>query len=386
MPEKKIAAQPKKAQKPSKTALRIERAQIAVPHPGYRFGYKHHVFIAKLKRGEIWALNHLKSETKIAVTPLLEMWPPKPATPTKPSKTLTDHTVVLMQVLATEWTGLPCYVDTQYLQAGGGPSPTGAQTVFAIARTLGVNAVPVTSPYFSQAFQQIINNVVAADGRGVMFRLPVNFFNDVQNISGYLDGLSAAIGVSRNQVDILIDLAHRPNVVEVQQIGSYCLNNLPNIGDWRTVTLAAGCFPDSITDEPAGTWIEFNRSDWNGWRTVATQRATAHLRVPTYGDYGVRCGGTPVFIPNSPAPNIRYTVPEIVWVRKGQKVPGSTRAICLDLVNQQHFSGAQFSQGDADIAAKAAMTSPANGSPEQWIQWCTNHHIELTASQIQSLP
>ena len=127
----------------------VEHTQIAVPHPGYRFGHKHHVFIAKLKRGEIWALNHLKPETKIAVTPLLEMWPPNPATPTKPAKPLTDHTVGLL-TLATEWTGLPCYVDTQYLQAGGVPSPAGAQTVFAIARTLGVNAVPVTSPYFSQ--------------------------------------------------------------------------------------------------------------------------------------------------------------------------------------------------------------------------------------------
>ena len=57
-----------------------------------------------------------------------------------------------------------------------------------------------------------------------MFRLPVNFFNDVQNISGYRR--SAAIGVNRNQVDILIDLAHRSNVIEVEQIGSYCLNNL----------------------------------------------------------------------------------------------------------------------------------------------------------------
>lgn len=386
MSSKKASSKPKKAPKPSKTALRVTRAQVAVPHPGYQFGYKHHVFIAKLKRGEVWALNQLKFTTKIAVTPLLEMWPPNPATSTKPAKTLTVHTTDLMETLTTEWTGLPCYIDTQYLQSGGVPSPANAQTVFGIARAKNVNAIPVTSPYFSPAFQQIINNVVATDGRGVMFRLPVAFFNDLQNAAGYLDGLAAAVGVARNQVDILIDLAYRPEVVEVQQMGAYCVNNLPNTADWRTVTLAAGCFPDSIAGIPTGAWVPFDRSDWNGWSTVAAQRIAANVRAPSYGDYGVRCGGAPVVIPNSPAPNIRYAAGPTIRVRKGLKTPGSMRAICVDLITQPYFSGAAFSQGDTDIAALAATTSLKNGSPEQWIQWSTNHHLEMTAAQIQTLP
>ena len=351
----------------------------------YQFGHKHHVFIAKLKRGEIWALNHLRNESKIAVTPLLEMWPPNPATKKKPAKSLTQHTTDLMQTLATEWTALPCYIDTQYLPVGGVPSPANAQTVFAVARGLHVNAVPVTSPFFPQPFQQVIRNVIATDGRGVMFRLPVSFFNHTEHITGYLNGLAAALGVGKDQVDILIDLGHRPNIVEVQQMGAYCLNSLPSVNDWRTVTLASGCFPSSISNEPTAHWILFSRTDWNGWFAVAGQRTATHLRVPSYGDYGVRCGGEPLVIPNNPAPNIRYTHTNTIWVRKGPKAPGSMRAICASLVNQTYFSGAQFSQGDADIAAKATMTNQANGTAEQWIQWCTNHHLELTASQIQDL-
>lgn len=392
MPSKKAASHPKKeaktkkAPKPSQTALRVTRAQIVVPHPGYKFGHKHHVFIAKLKRGEVWALNHLKFATKTAVTPLFEMWPPKPATPTKPAKTFIGHTTDLMETLTTEWTGLPCYIDTQYLQAAGAPSPANAQSVFDIARAKNVNAIPVTSPYFPAAFQQVINNVVAADGHGVMFRLPVSFFNDLQNVAGYLNGLVAAVGVARNQVDIMIDLAHRPNLVEVQQMGAYCIDNLPNINGWRTVTLAAGCFPDSIATVAAGVWIPFDRSDWNGWSTIVAQRSASNVRVPSYGDYGVRCGGEPVNIPNSPAPNLRYTTSPTIMVRKGPKAPGAMRTICVDLVNRPYFSGAAFSQGDTDIAALAAKTSLKNASPEQWIQWSTNHHLEMTASQIQNLP
>jgi hypothetical protein len=389
MPDEKASSRlkrEKKEPKPTKTALRIERAKAVIQHAGPAFNHKHQIFIAKLKRGEVWAVNQLKLQTKPAITPLFEMWPPNPGRKNKPGKTLTQHTTDLMQTLTSEWTGLPSYLDTQYLKSGGTPSPAAAQTVFRIARTSNVSATPVTSPFFAQPFQEAIRDVISTDGRGVMFRLSLNFFNDTQKIAGYLDGLAGFLKVGRSQVDILIDLQYRPNVVEVQQMGAYCLNSLPAINEWRTVTLASGCFPSSISEEPTGPWIEFSRSDWNGWKTVAGQRAAANLRVPSYGDYGVRCGGEPLVIPNTPAPNIRYADNQSIWVRKGKKTPGAMRTICASLTSQTYFTGEAFSQGDADMAQKAATTDPKNGSAEQWIQWCTNHHLELTASQIQNLP
>ena len=242
----------KKPPAPSKTSLRIERAGIAIRHAGRGFNHKHHVFIAKLKRGEIWALNYLSLTAKVAVTPLFEMWETDPGTATKPAKTLTQHTNDLLNRVATEWTALPFFLDTQYLGNPGAPSPANANTVFSIARTLNLDAVPVTSPFFSLQFQQVIRSVIATDGRGVMFRLPINFFDDLQNVPGYLNGLVSALGTSRNQVDILIDLTFRPSVGEVQQLGNYSLSNLPFINEWRTVTLASGCFPQSISTVPPG--------------------------------------------------------------------------------------------------------------------------------------
>jgi hypothetical protein len=378
---------PKKAAAPkiTKTAMRVALAQIPVTHAGPVFNYKHHVFIAKLKRGEVWALNQLGLTTKANLTPLFEMWPPSPAVGKKPAKTLTQHATDLMQLLATEWTGLPCYLDTLYLQANGVPSPQAADTIFAIARAAKINAVPVTSPFFLQPFQQVISNVIATDGRGVMFRIPANFFANLQNIPA-LDALATFLGVARNQVDILIDLEYRPDLLSVQQIGAFCLNSVPSINDWRTVTLASGCFPESISNQPTGQWLPFDRNDWLGWSNILQQRIAMQLRLPSYGDYGVRCGGEPQIIPNTPAPNLRYTREAVIWVRRGDKSPGAMQAMCSDLIARPFFSGPLFSVGDAEIAAKAATTNPANGSPEQWIQWCTNHHLELTASQIQSLP
>ncbi len=367
---------------------RIEncRAQEVAPHVGLTFNHKHYIFIAKLKRGEIWALNQLRLPTKTALTPLLEMWPPNPGTKKKPGKTLAAHTTDLMQMVATEWTGLPCYVDTQYLRTGGVPSPAAAQTVFNIARNANVIAIPVTSLKFPQPFQQAIAAVIATDGRGVMVRMTLDLFNAPQALGQYLNGLTAVLAVNRDEVDILIDLQYRPNLVEVQQMGAYCLNSLPFMNDWRTVTLAAGCFPNTISTLPNGQWIDFDRSDWLGWKTILGQRAAGKLRLPSYGDYGVRCGGEPVVIPNTPAPNIRYTDTPAIRVRKGTRAPGQMRAICASLVTQPYFRGAPLSQGDSEIAQKAATTGQNNGSAEQWISWCTNHHIELTVEEIQNLP
>ena len=376
----------KKEPKPTKTALRIARAQEIAPHVGLTFNHKHYIFIAKLKRGEIWALNQLRLPTKTAVTPLFEMWPPNPGTKKKPGKTLAVHTTDLMQMAATEWTGLPCYVDTQYLRTGGAPSPAAAQTVFGIARNANVIAIPVTSLKFAPLFQQAIASAIATDGRGVMVRMTLDLFNAPQALGQYLNGLTAVLGVSRDEVDILIDLQHRPNLAEVQQMGAYCLNSLPFANDWRTVTLAAGCFPNSISTLPNGQWIDFDRSDWLGWNMILGQRAAGNLRLPSYGDYGVRCGGEPVVIPNTPAPNVRYTDIPAIRVRKGTRAPGQMRAICASLVAQPYFRGALFSQGDSEIAQKAATTSQNNGSAEQWISWCTNHHIDLTVGEIQNLP
>ncbi len=383
MPKDDISSRAKRQRKgsvPTKTALRVERAKVAVPHAGLAFNYKHHVFIAKLKRGEVWALNQMSYQGKTTVTPLLEMWPPNPGTPKKPAKTFVQHTTDLMTTLTSEWTGLPCYLDTQYVR-----SADAVQTVFEIARSMNVNCVPVTSPLFEQPFQEAIRSVVATDGRGVMFRLQVPFFN-IPNWGRYIASLVNFLGIGAAQVDILIDLQYRPNVVEIQQLGASFLNLLPSIDEWRTVTLAAGCFPNSISDAPMGSWISFSRSDWDGWRALVGQRSAANLRLPSYGDYGVRCGGEPLVIPNTPAPNIRYTDSSKIWVKKGPKAPGAMRAICSDLVNQPYFRGAQFSQGDGDMAQKATTTGPANGSAEQWIQWCTNHHLESAALEIQSLP
>lgn len=376
-------------------AVRAARALEAVPHPGLSFSHNHHVFIAKAKRGELWALNNLSVAARAAITPLFEMWPPSsPALPksgtsamAKAPKTLTAHATDLLRTIRDEWGALPFFLDTRYVPLGGIPSPSSMKTIFDIARTMQLLAIPVTSITFAPAYQAQIRDVIAEDDRGVMIRLFITDFINSTLLSAYLTALLKVLMVTPSKADILIDLEFRPNQVEVQQLGGSAISVLPFLKDWRTVTLASGCFPISISNAQSGVWFPVPRVDWLGWSQVNSAQAAAGNRLATYGDYGIRCGGPPRNIPNRPDPNIRYSDKEKILVRKGAKTDGVMKTICSSLVARPEFSGGPFSRGDSEIVARGAMPgSPNNGQAEQWIQWCTNHHLELTASQIRNLP
>ncbi len=376
----------------TKKAVRAARAQQAIPHPGLQFSHKHHVFIAKAKRGELWALNHLSPVAKAAITPLFEVWPPsipkkkKDGKPPKPPKTLPIHVNDLLVPIRDDWGALPFFLDTRYVVTGGIPAPMAAKAFFDRARALNLAFIPVTQIRFAPAFQQEIRDAIAQDNRGVMIRLLVADFSNPA-LGNLLAALLGVLQVTPEQTDILIDLERKSAQFEVQTVGSAALLALPSLNQWRTVTLAAGCFPPSISSLGHGTWHPVSRSDWLGWSQVLSQQTAANSRRPSYGDYGVRCGGNPRDIPNRPDPNIRYTANPAVLVRRETKANGKLKLICSSLITLPEFSGAPFSQGDSELAARAAMPgSPSNSQAEQWIQWCTNHHLELTASQIQNLP
>jgi hypothetical protein len=383
-----------KEKKPTQKAVRATRALETIPHPGFVFPDKHYVFIAKAKAGELWALNHLSIDARAAITPLFEMYPPKKPrkkkgseAPAKAPKTLSVHATDVLTMIRDEWGTLPFFLDSRYIPEGGIPSPSTATTIFDICQTLKLAAIPVTSLTFEAAYQQAIRGAIAKLGHGGTIRLFVEDFIVPSLLGDYLTALLGVLQVPRNQTDIVIDLGFRPQQIEVQQLGAHTISALPFQNEWRTITLASGCFPEQISGLSHGKWWPLPRTDWAGWMQVRTSQKRTNGRLPTYGDYGVRCGGIPKDIPNPPEPNIRYSDKDKVLVRRGPKTLGTMRLICSSIVGRTEFSGVAFSEGDREIAAKAATQgSSKNGSPGQWIQWSGNHHLELTASQIRNLP
>ena len=274
-----------KAKKATQKSVRVARAAEPVTHAGLGFDHKHYIFIAKVKRGEVWALNSLRTATKPSVTPLFEMWPPKKIVKKpKVPKTLAEHTEDVLRVVKEEWGVLPFFLDTRYIPPGGLPSPQSATLIFQVARQLALQCVPVTSLRFSPSFQTAIRNVIQEDNRGVMLRIDTTDLVDKMLLKGYIDGILSVFKLNPDSVDILIDLTYRPNEMEVQNLGESGLKKIPYIKQWRTVTLASGCFPESISEWPYDSWIPVDRSDWLGWKAVAANRFASKERIPSYGD------------------------------------------------------------------------------------------------------
>lgn len=228
------------AKKITQKAVRAARALEPVPHPGLTFSRKHYVFIAKAKRGELWALNHMTIAAKATVTPLFEMWPPAPprkpklgkVAPVKPAKTLIAHATDLLQTIRDEWGLLPFFLDNRYVPSGGIPSPSSAKSIFDIARAMQLVAVPVTAITFAPAYQQEIKEAIAKDKRGVMIRLFITDFINPTLLGGYLTALMKVLQVVPGEVDILIDLEFRRSQVEVQQLGGSAISVVPFQKDW----------------------------------------------------------------------------------------------------------------------------------------------------------
>lgn len=398
MAPKKASQKHRAAPKLTQKAMRAARALKEIPHPGHQFSYKHYVYIGRAKSGELWSLNQLSAEARGEITPLLEFVPPaaaqkekkvgnKVVRKAKPAKTLAQHAVDVLKVVKSDWNALPLFIDTKFLRSGAVPSADAAKIVFETARELGLHAVPVTALPMSEDFQKQIAAIIASDRRGVMIRLSTADFKD----SGLLDKLLAAmlkvLQVSPSEVDLLIDMGRQTDLFTAQQSAIAALSRIPTQTAWRTLTLAAGCFPDSISKWKHDEWIPVERTEWLAWIGIISDKSYVSLRLPSFGDYGVRSGAEPISIPNQPDPNIRYSLQDKVLVRKAAKQDGAIKRICASLVSMKEFCGTDFSEGDRQIAARAAMPGlPNNSQPYQWIQWCTNHHLELTTSQIRKLP
>lgn len=114
---------------------------------------------------------------------------------------------------------------------GGIPSSASAKTIFEAARQLQLSFVPVTAIRFAPGYQAEIEAAAAQDGRGVLVRLRLEDFANPTLLAGYLNAIPQVLGITRDQIDILIDLAHRTERVVVAQLGGVNLGMLPNIND-----------------------------------------------------------------------------------------------------------------------------------------------------------
>ncbi|WP_223635646.1 beta family protein [Corallococcus sp. EGB] len=355
----------------------------------------HYVPILKLMQGEREALSQLEAGQRRRVTPLFEIRPPKTRPVKDKRKAFRVETMdeVLGKVGPHLVKAIPegrAFIDGLHLtpaqMMASGEAPLAY--VLAKARESGVALVPATGPERTPEYQAVVRAAVTEDKRGACIRLRrKELFED--NLEHVLSSFLQAIGTVPESTDLVLDLGDiRPDDVNMLSKGILgILSTLPGVKAFRTLTVAAGAFPQSLSRIQQPTKIP--RADWLLWQSLA-RKASALARLPTYGDHAIQAVQPPSADAalHSGNPNIRCTADEHWLVVRGfsLKLHGFEQyaALAQFLVEQECYAGRSFSRGDDYIFGCAGGAETA-GNSAVWRRVGTNHHIAKVLKQLTSL-
>lgn len=357
--------------------------------------HPHYVPILQGKRGELVALREFPADAGAAFTPLIEV----PAIPwdwedDEPKRSLAEHLAPYPMSLQRNigqqrvaWLDLPdSTIEPSDRIDGWHP----VDVLFSGCRDAGVAAVPVTGPARDMAHQQAVAAVAAVDGRGACLRVESAAIGD--GLDTALATLLATLNLPAAQVDLLLDLGPiGPNAVQLAAVGIAAILSTQLGQPWRSLTLGAGAFPESLGGLSRGL-STIPRADWALWVAVRN-RLSARRRALNFADYGIQAPQLADIDPRTMrvSANIRYTTPEDWLIARGQIVIGKGRVgfdeyrrLAADLVARAEFRGAAFSPGDTYIA-QCAAGSEGPGTPEIWRRQGTSHHLATVVDQLARL-
>jgi len=359
------------------------------------FKYNHYVPILKAKAGEFTALKNLSNEAKGKITPLIDI--PRINQFRNPEPlTLEEHLSKVIKEIEDSCDGIGCYFVDLFdlkldLRIGGNIHPV--TYVFGGIRKCGQLAVPTIGLERDDAYIHAVREVVKTDKRGVCVRLLGEDMESIEELEDQLDELLDDIGIKRPDVHLLLDnrSIFNSSFEKVAQTIIDVLNSLSDIHSWKTITVASGGIPNSISDvvKPRNNGEVF-RVGYCLWQALLNRRSEI-ARIPSYGDYGISPPDMvdldPRLISGTMGPKIIYADSDRWLIFRGERFKTSGydqyHSLAQQVVSHPSFSGEQFSYGDTKIFLKANRDE-GPGNPYQWVGISANHHITFVAHQIKS--
>jgi hypothetical protein len=351
------------------------------------FGSDHYVPVLKMKRGEKRALQALAPAIRTRLTPLLEIVERKP----DKAPTVAGHLNTAFKDLDAAVAGYPRYfIDCREIAGDGA---TAASTVFRNAATLPTPFTPVTG--ISRTAD--VKAALAHRKNGLAIRLTRDEFEAVR-IPRELPAFMTKHGLTPEGVDLIVDLGPVDTMVAqgVEAMQSAFLADVPHLRRWRTLTVSACAFPNSMGVVERNSHELIDRAEWLAWRDGLHANRSSLERLPTFSDYAIQHpSGVEGFDPRIMAvsASVRITVRDQWLLIKGEStrsVPPSvqfpalaTRLVYGHLVS--HYSGREHCSGCEDMH-RAADGAPSLGSAEAWRRLGTIHHLTRAAEEVATLP
>ena len=357
-----------------------------------------YVPILQAKAAEIGALTQLPQLNEV-LAPMLEV----PAIRYDTRKQEYDHPLdTQVQRIAGHLTSAKSWPSTWYLDVPPAP-PRGRRSkkpgydarladgrhalhsLMTSCRAYGKTPIAVLALDRDRDYVAAVRACAAHDHRGVCLRLNADEVDDTNAIAELLD----AVAVTAGDVDVVLDLgAVTDGSITIFADGlTASLQRLAKNSRWRSVTIAGGSFPQSLSGYEDGSHL-ITRSEYAIWRRICANLPTS-LPAPRFGDYGIQAPGQREMnarAAKAMSANVRYTL-EHDWlvVRGGNIKEGigheEYRDVCKVVRGHEQFCGASFSPGDSAFEA-CARGHGKPGTPKSWRQHGTSHHLAFVSRQI----
>jgi hypothetical protein len=355
------------------------------------FADDHYVPILKGRAAEYDALAELKE--RLDVTPLIELMPiPWDYAEERPAVSLADHVAAAARNTLKAWgEEMRVFVDVLHLppDARDGEGRHPMALFLGLARRSGLRAVPVLALDSDADYRAAVRE--GQDPLGVCLRLRSA---DLARVDGpaAVAALLNELDVPHGDVDLIVDLRElSADAVDFNIIGAVgVLSMIPEVTAWRSLTLAGSAFPADLTAVKPSSEERFARAEWAVWTALRERPGLA--RIPAFGDYTISHPDPPTTLDPRllrVSAQLRYTTESdwLVFKERNIRDYGSEQflAICERLVQRPEFAGADWSWGDAYIAARADGSDSRPGNPRTWRKVGTTHHIATVMKQIASL-
>lgn len=352
------------------------------------FNYNHYVPLLKGKRGEFGALAKLSQKVKPLITPFIDV----PRVSRNDDEGADIHLIKIVNNIKTSWgTENTVFVDladidlTQRTADGTHP----VIYLFGLSRAAAIRAIPCTGLDRDSDYNNAIATVLKEDNSGVCIRVVYeDMDSSIEELSNAINDLLGVLAIPLKDVHLLLDFKDIRNsdIAKLTRKAVRIIDNLPDIASWKTLTIAASGYPDSLSSVKGDSTAEINRLEFLLWRSVIADKTLK--RRPSFGDYGIV---HPILLDLDPitmrsSAKIRYTLGEKWLVVKGHSLKKEPKFkqyhnLSDQLITMKEFIGSHFCWGD-EYVTKCAIRTVGSGNLETWVKVDTNHHLTFVAEQI----
>ena len=349
--------------------------------------------ILKTKASEVQGLAQLEEEVMSRVTPIFDVVPIYRYQKNIP--TLDKHLTDIAKKISFVWKyERPVILDLfelpLELRTSGGIHPLSFLT--HELQVLNISIVPTTGLERDADYNNQVRLIHREQGNGILIRLLNEDLIAPTIMLQELEDLIKELGVSKNDIDLLIDLRQMLNQDLNHYVGIIvnAVSYISDLDQFRTIIISGSSMPKSIAEQvqPSSSKM-IRRLEMDVWQSIIENEI---LEVePVFSDYTIinpeYVDIDPRIYANTMGPSIRYTTDTHWFITRGKSFsnhPEGHRqyySLAREVVNHPNFMGSNYSYGDRYIDDKANEVG-GPGIPWHWLRAGINHHISLLVDSL----